>query len=571
MAQVVRVLIVTDGGGGFKHSVKVGVDFRNAFHLGEFVDVLQGTVWNGFTLQITKAHRENRVAAEIGADLVNFKFDNHDLSVYDEILLFPILRDGESIAVPSGQPFRSSNATDAEIKAIAEFMDAGGGVFATGDHEDLGAGLCSRLPRIRNMRRWHWDTPGPNGEPVAPSGSSANRYDTVRAGHDSDSSHPNDNFQFDDQSDNVAQQIAPTIFETRRSRYIRQLWPHPLLCSPEGMVRYLPDHAHEGHCEVPANMNLNVTVAGYDQPEYPPLLDGTALEPVVVAKATVIGGHTTDFKPVVNARTFGVIGAYDGQRTRRAGKALGRVVVDATWHHFFNINLTGDLNSPTPAKRQGFHAPLLSGQQDHYKMIKHYFRNIVYWLIPSSRRKWLVHQLLTSMVRDAQFYELNPVAKVRDFRKVSLDHIVALAKLADAYFRQAHGACYTLQILPIILYEIDPLRRFWERFEPRVNPWIPERLKETIPANLDEQFFVNAVLGSAVLAALQAKNDLGIDDSEWNADISEKSFELFERHLPDMLTVGVTHFGRKIQTDLRETEDFVSDLKEFTFDQRQSV
>ncbi|RYY73332.1 MAG: hypothetical protein EOO52_18180 [Gammaproteobacteria bacterium] len=565
MAQIVKVLIVTDGGGGFKHSIKIGGQFFNAFHLGEFVDVLQETDWNGFSLQITKAHRENVVASDIGADLVNFKFDAHDLSVYDEILLFPILRDGDSIAVPAGQPFRSSNATDAEVKAIAEFMDAGGGVFATGDHEDLGAGLCSRLPRIRNMRRWYWDTAGPNGEPVAPSGSSANRYDTVRAGHDYDSAHPNDNYQFDDQSDNIAQKIAPEIFEVRSSRYIRQRWPHPVLCSPEGMVRYLPDHAHEGRCEVPANMGLNVTVAGYNQQEYPPLLDGTALEPVVVAYATVIGGHATDAKPVVNARTFGVIGAYDGHRTRRAGKTLGRVVVDATWHHFFNINLTGDLNSPTPAKRLGFNAPLLPGQQDHYKMIKHYFRNIVYWLIPSRRRRWLVHHLLTTMVRDAQFYELNPIAKIRDFTTVNLDHIFALAKLADAYFKQAHGACYTLQILPIILYEIDPLRKFWERFEPTVNPWIAEREKKTIPINLDQQLVVDTILGSSVLAALQAKNDLdSAHGTVWNEDITQKSFELFEKHLPEMLSIGTTHFSRKIQGDIKNAENFISDVKDFS-------
>ena len=569
MAQVVKVLIVTDGGGGFKHSIKVGNEFRNAFHLAEFVDVLQSTVWNGFTLQITKAHRENRVEADIGADLVNFKFDTHDLSAYDEILLFPILRDNDSISVPFGQPSRSSNATDEEVKAIAEFMDAGGGVFATGDHEDLGAGLCSRLPRVRNMRRWYWNEKGPNGEPVAPQGDYADRFDTLRAGHDYNPANPNANYQFDDQSDNIAQQIAPKIFETKGSRYLRQKWPHPVLCSPEGMIRYLPDHAHEGRCEVPANMGLNVTVADYNQQEYPPLPDGNPLEPVVVANATVIGGHATLGKNgVVNAATFGVIGAYDGHRTSRAGRRLGRVVVDATWHHFFNINLTGDLNSPTLAKRQGFYAPLLPGQQDHYKMIKHYFRNIVYWLIPAHRRARLLHHLLTTMVRDAQFYELNPVSKIRYFGEVDLSHIITLGKLADAYFRQAHGACFTLQILPIILYEIDPLRRFWERFEPRVNPWIPERLKNPVPANIDEQFFVNAMLGSTVLAALQAKNDLGItDDVEWNKDFNEKSFDLFEKHLPDMLSIGATHFGREIQRDLKETEEFVSTLKNFTVKQ----
>jgi hypothetical protein len=40
-------------------------------------------------------------------------------------------------------------------------MDAGGGVFVTGDHEDLGAALSSKIPRVSKMRRWEpRDTPG---------------------------------------------------------------------------------------------------------------------------------------------------------------------------------------------------------------------------------------------------------------------------------------------------------------------------------------------------------------------------------------------------------------------------
>lgn len=583
MAQIVKILVVTDGGGGFKNSQMIGTTFANAFHLGEFLNVLQTTSWDGFNLQMTKAHRESRVPADVGADLVNFKFDTHDLSQYDEILIFAIRRDGDSLDVPAGSPSRSSNATDAEVKAIAEFMDAGGGVFATGDHEDLGAGLCSRLPRVRNMRRWFWDAPGPNGEPVAPRGTPGvspqstshsdselvNRHDTLRAGHDYDPSHPNDNYQFDDQSDNIAQQIRPNIFEVRGSRYIRQTWPHPLLCSPDGMVRYLPDHAHEGQCEVPANMGLNITVAGYNQAEYPPLPGGGALEPVVVANATVIGGHATHNpeKPVVNAKTFGVIGAYDGHRTTRAGKRLGRVVVDATWHHFFNINLTGDLSSSDPAKKLGFYAPLNPGQADHYKMIKHYYRNIVYWLIPSRRRTWLIYELMARMIRDAQFYEVNPLVRLRDFNKIDIDQIIALAKLADAYFRKAHGACWGLELLPVILYEFDPLRRIWERFEPIVNPWQGRFEKDPrLPIGFEGQMFTDVVLGSAVLASLRAKMDLDIkagDGLDLNADVAAKSFALFEKYLPATLEAGASQFGRHLQVHAEHLGQLAGEFKPF--------
>jgi len=555
MAQVVKVLIVTDGGGGYKHSqLDSGGSHINKFHLGEFINVLQTTTWRGFTLQIVKAHRENVDAADINADLVNFRFDTHDLSAYDEILLFPIRRNDEGV-----------DATDAEVRAIAEFMDAGGGVFATGDHENLGAALCARLPRIRNMRRWYWNAPGPNGEPVAPDGGTATRHDTLRAGHDYNPATPNSNYQFDDESDNIAQTIIPAIFETRSSRYVRQTWPHPLLCSPEGIIRYLPDHPHEGECEVPANLGLNITASGYNKPEYPPLADGTTLKPVVVARATVIGGHETSGKPAVNPDTFGVIGAYDGHQVRRDGKRLGRVVVDATWHHFFNINLTGSLNSGTPAKRQGFYAPLLPGQQDHYKMIKHYYRNIIYWLIPAHRQVWRFQNLIAKMVIDPEFYELNPISHIRDFNRLELSHIIALGKLADAYFNQAHGACWKLQLLPVIFYEFDPFRRIWEKFEPFVNPWIDKSLKNTrIPAGFDGEQFVDTILGSTVLAAVQVQQHLARENKELKDDeLDRHTFALFEKILPDNLSIGLDRIGRKFQNEAEQLTHLATEFEPF--------
>ena len=48
-------------------------------------------------------------------------------------------------------------------------------------------------------------------------------------------------------------------------------------------------------------------------------------------------------KGVVNTRPFGAIGSYDGHRAN-----VGRVLVDATWHHFFNVNLIGDASGHFP-------------------------------------------------------------------------------------------------------------------------------------------------------------------------------------------------------------------------------
>src|SRR5258708_34238697 len=44
---------------------------------------------------------------------------------------------------------------DGEIAAIAAFMAAGGGVFATGDHDSIGSEMCGHIPRVRAMRSWY--------------------------------------------------------------------------------------------------------------------------------------------------------------------------------------------------------------------------------------------------------------------------------------------------------------------------------------------------------------------------------------------------------------------------------
>ena len=43
---------------------------------------------------------------------------------------------------------------DAEKAAIDGWMDQGGGVFATGDHDYLGATMCQRIARVGAMRKW---------------------------------------------------------------------------------------------------------------------------------------------------------------------------------------------------------------------------------------------------------------------------------------------------------------------------------------------------------------------------------------------------------------------------------
>ncbi len=515
----VKILIVTDSySGGYRRTLPA--NGAEQFHLGEFVHVLETTSWDGFNIQITKAHRDN--VSGTGADLVDFDFSTHDLNQYDEIFMFPITRDG------------AANASPAEVAAIARFMDRGGGVFATGDHEDLGASLCRQIPRVRSMRRWYWPETGPLGEPPAPVGTVGEdhlelRHDTLREGPDD----ADTEYDFDDQSDNRGQEIYPRWFSSISGRYFRRNYPHPLLCSPGGVVRRLPDHAHEGQCEVPANLGhtISIPVPGptpdYSEEEYPVGIGTTQrIAPVVVAQGKVIGGHTTndpDKPATAETKLFGVIGAYDGHLVERAGRRLGRVAVDSTWHHFFNVNLIGDSTSPEPRKRQGFLASLLPGQTDDYEPIKAYFRNLVYWLIPHDRQILVVYEAFRTMARRPQMIEFLPKLDRKILPELRVRWHLKLAGLADHYFASVRGGCFTLQFLPIVLYPIQPLRPLWEVLQEQVYPWnaglrVKERGEVLDPRlEVDPKIFADVVVGAAVLAAAaqEGKDDL----KGWRRDV----------------------------------------------------
>src|SRR5512137_540995 len=140
--QSVRVLVVTNDwegavNGGFirwteqpaPHNTNDILGAR--FQLGEFVKVLQETAWEGFDLEITRAHRtmphpasaEERLKLSRNADVVGFRFDRpfqvngeeRQLSDYDMVLFFAISPDLSEDEIPEG--------LKKEAEAVALFME----------------------------------------------------------------------------------------------------------------------------------------------------------------------------------------------------------------------------------------------------------------------------------------------------------------------------------------------------------------------------------------------------------------------------------------------------------------
>ena len=121
---IVKILMVTDAGGSFDNQ---------DFGLRELLNILSISPGPRVRFAVTKAHRGNP-AGGAGADILKFKFDSHDLNQYDEIWFFAVSRWGVPLS-------------DEEKRTISEFMDSGGGVFATGRSRRLGCRYGWRIAK----------------------------------------------------------------------------------------------------------------------------------------------------------------------------------------------------------------------------------------------------------------------------------------------------------------------------------------------------------------------------------------------------------------------------------------
>lgn len=321
-------------------------DFPGAYDGGPFdglkhvLATLAADPYFWITFKVTKASRTNDNSADV--NYRNKPLDQLNLIAdFDEVWFFGL----------SGQPNRLSAA---EISALQAFMDKGGGVLMTGDHEDLGAGIGSEVPRAGKMRSW-----SPTDAPVF----GPEHHSTLREGHDP-------GYVFNDQSDDV-----PQVIRYRRYPLPSFSWwqlrsaPHPVLCGPDGPLNMLPDHMHEGLVTIPASFPAG---------EWPSKL-GFQPRPQVIAWARI---EEPDLN--VSGTEFPVIGAYDGHRAD-----VGRIVADATWHHWFDINLIGD-GGAVVGDTAGFDVP--SGLAA-LKKIEAYFLNVAIWLAPPAKQACMRNRL----------------------------------------------------------------------------------------------------------------------------------------------------------------------------------
>lgn len=370
--KTIKILMVFDEGpiGGVSFSE------TGSFGVGRVIKLLRETQVGCTKFQVDIAFRplpsgatpgafsENPSPSPGEARYINFRFDQEIdgellLNNYHELFMFPFAPD--NIAAPDSNITNHPWYTDdSEIAVLHAWMNSGGGIFATGDHDYLGASMCHRIPRVGTMRKWT------NADGVPPIGG-LERIDTLQPANAAEAGGAGALSNNVHQYDAVPQDIEwiPDKITGAGLRLIKE--PHPVLCHPvHGPIDVMPDHAHEGCCFDPdteIDYAAEISTGGAD--EYP-VFSGIQPKPKIIATGNVVA-RSNYAKGTVNPRNFLMISVYNGRENNTSN--TGRIVVDSTWHHWLNLNLVG---------LEG------AANKTNWEKVSRYFINIARWVAPKN-------------------------------------------------------------------------------------------------------------------------------------------------------------------------------------------
>jgi hypothetical protein len=522
----------------------ISISFYRApvFGLTAVLDTLRDNPEYFVKFDVTRAHRQidmykpdpetQPVDHELyGPHYENFRFDQSgfDINEYDQIWLFGF----RSVFFQSQED--PDQLTDNELAILARWMDNGGGLFAAGDHADLGSSLASRLPRVRSMRKW---TLGQ----VPPQPTGVNRHDSLEKGHDA-------SYTFDDESDDTPMSIVLKYYPLSAwSPFTTQKAPHPLLSGSAGPIDILPDHPHEGEVipESAIDVTQTFSFADYSAAEYP-TLDGVHPTPEVIAWATVQADHTAASdhnKGPANYKLYGAVGAYNGHDAD-----VGRVSVDSTWHHWFDLNLTGrmveNLDSPpfdsTNPKTLGFLATAAGRQA--YARIQEYHRNTAIWLASESKQRCMFLRAIWGAVLRYPAVE-----------RLSLD--LPIWELGQ-YIREVVGRRANQSILAEWLIDLCPPTAFNIFSEPGAQP--DARL--TLPPWEVVEVYS---LGGITRELLRRAYELGSQREDMDEETLAQAFV-------EGAQAGMTELIQHMETSMDDTRGRIANLSDLMSEPRRSA
>jgi hypothetical protein len=301
----------------------------------------------------------NRVHADNKLDDVLRKELEQTGQPFDEIWFFGLHQaNKERVSFGAFRGGPESELTESEVVALRKWMEVegegavGGGVLMAGDHghprpEDTSPGtnpLCPDssagqeflgrgraigrcVPRAGQLRRWEG----------APTNREEDRFNTVEPRGA--------------QSDKFPQKLILRNLDAAGDPD-PDGQPHPIFAYRPGVwIDVFPDHIHEGTVVLPENFDPDVWRG--------------QVRPHVVA-------YGIDKR---NSKLLDLVMTYNGDLV-----GVGRIVADASWHHYFNINL------------RNFRLPADEGS--NADKIGQFYGNLAAWLCPRRKRREMACAML---------------------------------------------------------------------------------------------------------------------------------------------------------------------------------
>lgn len=494
----VKILIVADG-------FRLNFLDSQVLSLSLLADYLRETKSSFVRFTVQTAHKDLPSSVDPHSDYPLYQFDN--LMDFDEAWIFG---DTRYIADPK------IKFPEAFINNLICFMQNGRGVLGAGDHEDLGADMLGKVPRVRSMRKWFISPRNPDRQPESPSRNAANRRDTIKKG---------DNGKYNSiaELDDVPQEIEPVLYHMPSSpAYGIKTYPHPLLCGPRGPIKVLPDHMHEGECVVPRDLKRPLTgTAGDEYPPYPLANSTTRLAPQIVAWSNITEAHPTEdgvTRPAVEPGRFGAICVYDGHLVD-----VGRVVVQSSFHHFLYGNL------------HGFEISHKDEARFAYEDIRSYFQNLGIWLAPPEKQRLMfLHSLW--LTRCSLLIRAKLTTMLATGAVIDVENLLDLGIAARRVHSRLTSVCFTLDWVVNLIDEMLPQKNL-SYF---LNPWL--ELISSLTSNaiakeshlLDAELLVDAVFGGITLEIakrFKTESDAVSEDAEEIKEIEKRMDEAVQSGL----------------------------------------
>lgn len=267
------------------------------------------------------------------------------------------------------------------------------------------------------------------------------------------------------------------------------------------------------------------------------------MAPEIIARSTVAAGNDaagspqdarTPKSPTI-AHSFGAISAYDGHRA-----GIGRVVCDATWHHFLNINLIGDVDYDDGlVKGRGFLAS--ASGEEHFEKIKAYYRNIGVWISPPQSQRCFRRKLLWSLLYQHRVLEAVLTTTELPLDRADSSLFFEIGAHARDVLIQSAGRCLTLQLLLDFVREENP------SLLPQIDPWLPADPREpepSFPPFVDPSPLLDMILGGALLAL---REEYPMPNIDVHKEVDERGDELLQKGATVALRAGLDSFGSTLE------------------------